>query len=114
MKLLFACGGTGGHIFPAFSAAEEIKKRHPGAEIIYICGKKDIENAIFKLVSAEKTVPIESAPYRGPLSLGSAAVSDSPAVMSAPTPHWSDPAGSAWHQSSPFEAPPLRSFTGKP
>jgi UDP-N-acetylglucosamine--N-acetylmuramyl-(pentapeptide) pyrophosphoryl-undecaprenol N-acetylglucosamine transferase len=69
VKLVFACGGTGGHIFPAFSAAEEIKKRHPATEIIYVCGKKDIENAIFKLVSEERTVPIESAPYRGPLSL---------------------------------------------
>ena len=69
MKLVFACGGTGGHIFPAFSAAEEIKKRHPDAKIIYVCGKKDIENAIFKLVLNEKTFPIESAPYRGPSSL---------------------------------------------
>ena len=69
MKIVFACGGTGGHIFPAFSVAEELKKRDPRTEIIYVCGKKDIEHAIFKIVAGEKVVPIESAMFGGALSL---------------------------------------------
>lgn len=64
VKFLFACGGTGGHIFPAIAVAEELKRR--GAhEIVYVCGKKDIENAIFSVVRAERRVSIDSAPYRG-------------------------------------------------
>ena len=69
MKIFLACGGTGGHIFPAFSVAEELRGRDPRLEIIYLCGKKDIENAIFKLLRDEKVVSIESAPFRGALSL---------------------------------------------
>lgn len=69
MKILFACGGTGGHIFPAFSVAEEIKRRTPAAQIIYVCGKKDIENSIFKIVVNEKVVSVDSAPFKGALSL---------------------------------------------
>ena len=69
MKVFFACGGTGGHIFPAFSVAEELRARDPSLEIIYICGKKDIENAIFKLLRGERVVSIESAPFQGALSL---------------------------------------------
>ncbi len=69
MKIILACGGTGGHIFPAFSVAEELKSRFAGIEIIYVCGKKDIENEIFKIVTWERVVPIESAPARMALSL---------------------------------------------
>ena len=69
MKIFLACGGTGGHIFPAFSVAEELKARDPRLEIVYLCGKKDIENAIFKLLRDEKVISTESAPFRGALSL---------------------------------------------
>ncbi len=68
-KLLFACGGTGGHIFPAFSVAEEIRRRDPRAEIVYVCGKMDIENAIFGMVKGARVVSVESAPFRGAASL---------------------------------------------
>ena len=69
MKILMACGGTGGHIFPAFSVAEELKQRDPGAKIVYVCGKMDIENAIFKIVTGEKVTSVEGAPFRGLRSL---------------------------------------------
>lgn len=65
MKFIFACGGTGGHIFPAFSVAEELKRRDPGAKVLYICGKLDIENEIFQSVIREKVFSIESAPFKG-------------------------------------------------
>ncbi|MGH7198756.1 MAG: undecaprenyldiphospho-muramoylpentapeptide beta-N-acetylglucosaminyltransferase [Candidatus Omnitrophota bacterium] len=69
MKILLACGGTGGHIFPAISVAEELKRRDPRAEILYVCGKKDIENAIFKVVREEKVLSVTSAPFKGRSSL---------------------------------------------
>ncbi len=40
MKVVIAAGGTGGHINPALSLAQEIKKQHPEADILFI-GTKD-------------------------------------------------------------------------
>jgi UDP-N-acetylglucosamine--N-acetylmuramyl-(pentapeptide) pyrophosphoryl-undecaprenol N-acetylglucosamine transferase len=71
VKIVLACGGSGGHIFPAFSVAEQLKKQHPLIRIVYICGKKDIENAIFKIVKAETVLSVDSAPFRGLSSLWS-------------------------------------------
>ena len=36
MKILFAGGGTAGHINPALAVADYIKSKHPDAEIFYI------------------------------------------------------------------------------
>ena len=36
MKILFAAGGTGGHINPALSTAQEIRSRYPDAEILFV------------------------------------------------------------------------------
>ena len=40
MKVLFAAGGTGGHVNPALSAAEELRRRYPDAEILFV-GTRD-------------------------------------------------------------------------
>ena len=40
MKILFAAGGTGGHINPALSVAQEVRHRYPDAEILFV-GTKD-------------------------------------------------------------------------
>ena len=39
MHILFAGGGTAGHINPALAAAAYVKQQHPNAKISYI-GKK--------------------------------------------------------------------------
>ncbi len=36
LKVLISGGGTGGHIFPALSIADEIKKRNPDVEILFV------------------------------------------------------------------------------
>ncbi|MEW5798906.1 MAG: undecaprenyldiphospho-muramoylpentapeptide beta-N-acetylglucosaminyltransferase [Bacteroidota bacterium] len=43
MTILFAAGGTGGHLYPAIAIAEEIKKREPNAKIIFAGTKEKIE-----------------------------------------------------------------------
>lgn len=45
MKFLISGGGTGGHIFPAVSIANAIKKAHPDAEILFIgaLGRMEME-----------------------------------------------------------------------
>ncbi len=36
MKIIFACGGTGGHINPAIALADEFKRRYPFCEILFV------------------------------------------------------------------------------
>lgn len=43
MRFLITGGGTGGHIYPALAIADEIKKTHPSAEILYVGTKKGLE-----------------------------------------------------------------------
>ena len=40
LSILFAAGGTGGHLFPAIAIAEEIKKTRPDARIAFVGTKK--------------------------------------------------------------------------
>ncbi len=40
MKIMFAAGGTGGHINPALAVAGEIRQRYPDAQILFV-GTKD-------------------------------------------------------------------------
>ncbi len=46
MKVIIAGGGTGGHIFPAISVAEEILKRSGTNEVLFAGTKKGLENEL--------------------------------------------------------------------
>ena len=35
-RVVISGGGTGGHIFPAVAIADEIKKRNPSVEILFV------------------------------------------------------------------------------
>jgi len=43
LRVIFAGGGTGGHLFPAIAIAEEIRKQVPDATILFIGTKDKIE-----------------------------------------------------------------------
>lgn len=43
MRVIFAAGGTGGHINPALAAAGEIRERYPDAEILFVGTKTKME-----------------------------------------------------------------------
>ncbi len=45
LKVLMSGGGTGGHIFPAVAIAQEIQKRFPDAEFLFMGanGKMEME-----------------------------------------------------------------------
>lgn len=43
MKILFAAGGTGGHINPALAAAGDIRERFPDVEILFVGTKNKME-----------------------------------------------------------------------
>src|SRR5450759_2757120 len=46
LSILFAAGGTGGHLFPAIAIAEEINKMEPDARIAFVGTKNKIEASI--------------------------------------------------------------------
>ncbi len=45
LKVIISGGGTGGHIYPAISIADEIKRRHPDADILFVgaTGRMEME-----------------------------------------------------------------------
>ena len=44
MKYLFTGGGTGGHVYPALAIADEIRRRQPDAEFLYVGLKNRLES----------------------------------------------------------------------
>lgn len=46
MKVVMSGGGTGGHIYPAIAIVEEIKRRHPDAEILFVGTEHGMERKI--------------------------------------------------------------------
>lgn len=48
MRITIACGGSGGHIFPAIALAEGIKKKLYTADIMFIGSNKTLDKRIFE------------------------------------------------------------------
>lgn len=46
MRVVFAAGGTGGHINPALAAAGCLRRRHPDAEILFIGTQEHMESKL--------------------------------------------------------------------
>lgn len=46
MKIILACGGTGGHIYPAIAIANTIRAHNPNAKILFVGSTRGIENDI--------------------------------------------------------------------
>ena len=42
-KFIISGGGTGGHIFPAIAIADELKRRIPDADILFVGAKDRLE-----------------------------------------------------------------------
>ncbi|MBP9881034.1 MAG: glycosyltransferase, partial [Chitinophagales bacterium] len=43
INILISGGGTGGHIFPAIAIANEIKRRRPDANILFVGAENKME-----------------------------------------------------------------------
>jgi UDP-N-acetylglucosamine--N-acetylmuramyl-(pentapeptide) pyrophosphoryl-undecaprenol N-acetylglucosamine transferase len=46
LTLVFAGGGTGGHLYPALAIADEIRRRHADADIVFVGTKGKIESRV--------------------------------------------------------------------
>ncbi len=64
-----AGGGTGGHVFPALAVAAELRRRHPGNEILFVGAEQGIET---KVVPAAG-FPLRTLPVAGFKGVGAAA-----------------------------------------
>jgi UDP-N-acetylglucosamine--N-acetylmuramyl-(pentapeptide) pyrophosphoryl-undecaprenol N-acetylglucosamine transferase len=61
MRIVFAGGGTGGHVYPALAVARELLKRRPDTEVLFIGGTRGIER---KIVGGSG-FPLETIPVTG-------------------------------------------------
>ncbi|MDR2360944.1 MAG: undecaprenyldiphospho-muramoylpentapeptide beta-N-acetylglucosaminyltransferase [Oscillospiraceae bacterium] len=55
MRLLFSCGGSGGHINPAVAIAVEMKELFPDAQILFVGGKGKMEEELIPKAGFEFT-----------------------------------------------------------
>ncbi len=54
-----AGGGTGGHLFPALAVAEELRRRHSDATIVFVGGRRGLEQRLVPLAGFElRTLPL--------------------------------------------------------
>ncbi|MBR3843903.1 MAG: undecaprenyldiphospho-muramoylpentapeptide beta-N-acetylglucosaminyltransferase [Clostridia bacterium] len=68
MKIVFACGGTGGHINPAIAVAGTIQKYHPDAQIAFIGNEKGMESRLVPAAGYD-FYPIHVAGFQRKLTL---------------------------------------------
>ncbi|MEG2295320.1 MAG: undecaprenyldiphospho-muramoylpentapeptide beta-N-acetylglucosaminyltransferase [Oscillospiraceae bacterium] len=68
MKILFACGGTAGHINPAIAIAGYIKKRHQKADILFVGNPNGME-AILVEKAGYSFMPIEILGFERKISV---------------------------------------------
>jgi UDP-N-acetylglucosamine--N-acetylmuramyl-(pentapeptide) pyrophosphoryl-undecaprenol N-acetylglucosamine transferase len=67
LRILFAGGGTGGHLYPGIAIAEEIRRRRPGAAIAFLGNGKTIEARVVP-ERGFRFLPIQVAGFRRSLS----------------------------------------------
>lgn len=57
--IVFAGGGTGGHVFPALAVADELRRRHPDASVEFIGGHKGLETDLVPKAGYQlRTLPL--------------------------------------------------------
>ncbi len=65
MKIVFAGGGTGGHIYPALAIAGKLKEKVQDLEIVYMAGSKSMEkNIVEKAGYRVETLPVVAMPRK--------------------------------------------------
>ena len=60
MNIVFTCGGTGGHIYPAIAVARMFRERQPDCKILFIGAEDGIENKIVRARIRLETVKISN------------------------------------------------------
>lgn len=70
MKLIIACGGTGGHITPALAIADTVKANVPSCQILFFGTKNGMENTLVTRAGYEiYTIEVEGLSRKNPFLL---------------------------------------------
>ena len=65
MNIIVSGGGTGGHIYPAISLIEELKKRDENNKILYVGTEKGLESSIVPNLGIDfKTIHVKGIPRK--------------------------------------------------
>ncbi len=65
MNIIVSGGGTGGHIYPAISLIEELKKRDENNKILYVGTEKGLESSIVPKLGIDfKTIHVRGIPRK--------------------------------------------------
>lgn len=68
MRVIFAAGATGGHIYPALAVADELKKMFPDMEALFVTSKRDISTEIIESNGYEvRNIDIKGINRKNPL-----------------------------------------------
>src|SRR5687767_3460127 len=67
VTILFAGGGTGGHLYPGISVAQALKKIWPGAKPVFLCTQREIDTVIleptrFEYIPQPIVPPVKTIP----------------------------------------------------
>jgi len=62
-RILFAAGGTGGHIFPALAVKRSLLEMCPDAEVRFMCGSRPVEVNLYRR-EGEEPVVLDVQPLR--------------------------------------------------
>lgn len=66
MKAVLATGGTGGHIFPALAVAEELRRRDPSGDVLFVGSRSGREAELAR----QAGIPFHGLPARGVMGRG--------------------------------------------
>lgn len=80
--IVFAGGGTGGHLFPALAVANVLRERHPGRAIRFIGARNGLEARLVPLAGYElRALPLSGLKGASPLARARAGVAAGFAVV---------------------------------
>ncbi len=63
--VVFAAGGTGGHIWPAVAVARALRARHPAWRFHFVSGDRPVEGEVYRAAEVEPSVFHVPAPGQG-------------------------------------------------
>ena len=70
-RVIITTGGTGGHVFPALSVADELRRRHPELEVIFVGGRYGREREFAEAAGLRFIgLPVRGMVGRGGRALG--------------------------------------------